>query len=233
MYRVSPLALVYPSTIEGQRRFILQLKASEPPLILKDWRVVCALAVLPDRFSHQVAVDAWGELFGGKCADDLFEFLVAEHVIIKADANDPVATRFDAWKEFGWPEAASFQEATRDYPFVKMDEIDAFEIDRARMRAYVDQALPPPIYQTVESEFTVKLPPRLAPCASANACLAEMTESEKRGLHGLGLFFDVCFGERSKESFGVQGDFLRKAIPSGGARHPTEIFFLRRLMVLR
>jgi SagB-type dehydrogenase family enzyme len=43
---------------------------------------------------------------------------------------------------------------------------------------------------------------------------------------GLSLLFDVCFGERGRMRFGKQGEFLHKSIPSGGARHPTEVFLV-------
>ena len=65
---------------------------------------------------------------------------------------------------------------------------------------------------------------KIAEGESADALLAALTPEQRRGTEGLALLLDVCFGERTRRPFAVQGDFLRKAVPSGGARHPTEAF---------
>ena len=209
----------------GKRRFIIETSSSRPPLVQKSACIAQALVALPNRFTADEACRCWDGVIDGEAQVDLFEALVEEAVIIEADNVDPVVERCDVWAAYGWGEAASFHEATRDYPFVKMDAPGAFDIDRDRMKTYVQEARPPEIYQTVEAKYSIVLPSRISPGTSANQLLAAMTRDERRGLPGLGLFFDVCFGERRKEPFDVQGEFLRKSIPSGGARHPTEIYF--------
>ncbi|MGX1166742.1 SagB-type dehydrogenase family enzyme [Bradyrhizobium sp. USDA 372] len=223
--RINPLLLIYPSTINGNRSFVIQTSASRSPLIQKSADVAWALAALPERFTVEDATQCWSEVISIDAATNLLDTLIAERVIVAEDEGDASIERSDCWISYGWNEAASFQEATRDYPFVKMNDPGAFDVDRRRMQSYVEISPPPSIYQTFDAAFSIEFPPRLEGSESANAALRKMSPSDKRGVPGLGLFFDVCFGKRSVEPFDIQGEFLRKSIPSGGARHPTEIFF--------
>ncbi|MFK0278816.1 SagB/ThcOx family dehydrogenase [Ensifer sp. NPDC090286] len=223
--RINPLLLIYPSSIDGRRNFIIETSASRSPLIQRSPDVAWALTVLPEHFTAENAVECWADVIGADAAVDLLDGLIVERVIVPENDGDPSIQRYDEWMSFGWGEAASFHEATRDYPFVKMNDPGAFDIDRRRMQSYVDSSPPPSIYQHFDASLSIELPPRLDAGASANEALDRMSLEDRRAIPGLGLFFDICYGQRSTEPFDVQGSFLRKTIPSGGARHPTEIFF--------
>ena len=67
---------------------------------------------------------------------------------------------------------------------------------------------------------------KLNPDQRVSAQIDALSAENRRSLPGLGVFFDICFGERGKFEWGVQGAFLHKSIPSGGARHPTEVFLV-------
>lgn len=226
-YRLHPGLLIYPASISGDRVLIAEVSSSEPPLILRHPRIPSALINLPEQFSVEDAHTAWNldpEL--AELASALWEVIVNEGLAIPVGSEDPLLERTTAWREFGWAEASTYQEATRDYPFLKMDEPNAFPIEEARMVDYASVLPPPCIYQTRPGLAHIELPPRMKSEESPTKRLESLSCDQRRGLEGLGFLFDFCFGERGTEPFGVQGRFLRKTIPSGGARHPTEVFYV-------
>jgi SagB-type dehydrogenase family enzyme len=89
------------------------------------------------------------------------------------------------------------------------------------MEAYREQASAPSPYQHLGHDGAIDLR-RYGD--AADTLLAQMAADERLGMPGLELLLDVCFGERGR--IGVPGDAtcLLKSIPSGGARHPTEVF---------
>lgn len=227
-YRLHPGLLIYPAPIVGKRVLIAEVSSSRPPLILRHPRISWALSVLPERFTADDALERWrADASFAEHADAFWYVVEREGIAIPADDDDddPAIMRHDAWARFGWAEASVYHEATRDYPFVKMDESDAFTTDEARMIEYVAAGRPPSIYQTRPHTSSIELRRAVEADGSPAARLASFDASQRRGLEGLGFLFDFCFGVRDVEPFNVQGDFLRKTIPSGGARHPTEVFF--------
>lgn len=226
LYCVHPLMLLYTAPVGGSRSYIVELSSSAPPLIVKHWHFAWALALLPETFTRDEAFDLWaGDSRLAGVAEDIWLLATEGEVIIRHNDQRPEIRRYKAWQEYGWSEASVYQEATRDYPFVKMDEPGAFAVDQARMERYLTRAEVPGIYQRLDSEFSIPLR-KIKEEESANELLRAMSPAARRGLDGLSLLFDVCFGERAKIDFNVQGSFLRKSIPSGGARHPTEVFFV-------
>jgi SagB-type dehydrogenase family enzyme len=225
LYRVHPLMLMYPAPIGGARKYIIELSSFDPPLIIKDWRFGWAIALLPETFTSEEALDLWArDSRTAELKDEIWKIATQSEVIIRRDESRPELQRFNAWQSYGWSEASVYQEATRDYPFVKMDEPGAFTVDEARMARYLNDSDVPSIYLSLPFEFSIPLR-KIKDEESANELLRLMSPDQRRGLDGLSLLFDVCFGERTKIEFNIQGSFLRKSIPSGGARHPTEIFF--------
>lgn len=225
LYCIHPIMLMYPAPIEGARKYIIELSSFDPPLIVKDWRFAWAIALLPGTFTAEEALGIWSrDPDTAELGEEIWSIATRSEVIIPRDESRPELVRFDAWHSYGWSEASAYQEATRDYPFVKMDEPGAFAQDKARMARYLEKAEVPSNYQTLPHEFSIHLR-KIKDGESANELLRAMRPEQRRGLDGLGLLFDVCFGERARIDFNIQGSFLRKSIPSGGARHPTEVFF--------
>ncbi|MBX9721186.1 MAG: SagB family peptide dehydrogenase, partial [Candidatus Obscuribacterales bacterium] len=99
--------------------------------------------------------------------------------------------------------------------------------DNKRMKEYEDAWPAPKVYQSFKSIESVPLQKVNEEYASY---LADRTSSDP--MKDLSLIFDFCFGERFRldhaydEQNFLQLECLRKAIPSGGGRHPTELFFV-------
>lgn len=224
VYAPHPQLLVYPMapTEDAARVLVAETDAARPPLILRDPRVPQAISLLPDSGTRAEITARWGaEPALLPIADELWHILTTEGLLVPAaETSDRAA----AWRGYDWDEAYRFHAATRDYPFLQMDEEGAFDADDARMEEYIAQSLPPALtLELTGGQGSVPLR-KILPGESADARLAALDAGQRRGVEGLSLLLDVCFGERTRRPFAVQGEFLRKAVPSGGARHPTEAF---------
>jgi SagB-type dehydrogenase family enzyme len=215
--RLHPALLVHTAWLEGRRRLIAQASATRPPLALNHPLALTALASLPGEFDRATAGEAWGAAAIPETAHDQLWAAFEDAGLF--DDEPPSGASW--WNDLGWTEAQTYHLATRDYPFVQMDRGGAVARDVERMEEYSDTAPAPSPYQRLGGDGAVELP-RFGD--SADRLLAEMPAAERLGLPGVGLLLDVCFGERAR--IGVPGGAtcLLKSIPSGGARHPTEIF---------
>ncbi|QMU71544.1 SagB/ThcOx family dehydrogenase [Streptacidiphilus sp. P02-A3a] len=235
-YAPHPELLVYPlAPTEGAARVMVAETASaRPPLVLRDPRVSLAITLLPDRGTRAEITARWAAQESLRPITDALWSALSEEGLLVPVGDVPAQAA--AWRSFDWDEAYRYHSSTRDYPFLQMDQEGAFAADDARMEEYIGRSLPPAL--TLDLPTTAQpaepaepagprpaIPLRkIAEGESADALLAALTPEQRRGTEGLALLLDVCFGERTRRPFAVQGDFLRKAVPSGGARHPTEAF---------
>ncbi|MBJ7264580.1 MAG: SagB/ThcOx family dehydrogenase [Burkholderiaceae bacterium] len=219
-FRLNANLLIYPSSIEGVRQIIAEVSALTPPLVIHQPDMLWALTVLPEIFSQTEAKKKWSERSAlAPFVLLIWENLIQAEIIIKISSSSN-------WDEYGWQEARSYHQTTRNYPFLKMDDPSSLDAEFNIMTNYVAEAPPPPIFQSISSVFQYPLPKALALDESPRQVLTAMSSYERRGLMGLGFLLDYCFGVRKVVRFEVQGDFLRKSVPSGGARHPTETFYV-------
>jgi SagB-type dehydrogenase family enzyme len=217
--RLHPALLVHTTWVAGRRRLVAQASSARPPLIVNSPLALSALGALPNQFDRAGASAAWRD---AGVPDDAHEPLWAgfEAAGLFADLprNGPAW-----WDELEWREARAYHHATRDYPFLQMDQRGAFARDAERMDDYRSESPAPSLYQHVDNDGTVELP-RLSADESPDERLARMPDDDRRGRDGIGLLLDVCFGERGQMKVAGHTRCLLKSIPSGGARHPTEVF---------
>ena len=218
MRRLHPTLLVHTTWLAGRRRLVAQAEASQPPLILNDPLALSALGALPAEFDPETARAAWRAAgIPERAHDELWAAFSTAGLFTEA-SNDGASW----WDEFEWREAHVYHEATRDYPFLQMNEPGAFAQDTRRMHEYRSEEPAPPLYQHVEGDV-VELP-RPAADESPDEWLERLTPDERHGLKGIGLLLDVCFGERGRMKVADGSSCLLKSIPSGGGRHTTEVF---------
>jgi SagB-type dehydrogenase family enzyme len=217
--RLHPALLVHTTWLGGRRRLVAQASAAQPPLILNDPRALSALGALPDQFDRDGAGVAWRAAEIPEDAhQELWEGFAAAGLFTDAPGDGT-----GWWDEFSWAEARTYHQATRDYPFIQMDRPSAFAQDARRMHEYRDEGPAPPVYQHLGGDDVLELPrPRAG--EPHDEWLQNMTTADRRGREGLGLLLDVCFGKRGQIAIADGSRCLLKSIPSGGARHPTEVF---------
>ena len=216
---------MYSKTLDHRRGFCIEVNCEDDPLVIRNSLLVELIVTLPVRFSKQNYETTSSRLgINQAVSNDLLEFLLSNNLVVSADDIISRYPNLNTWTEYSWIEAFKYHEATRDYPFIKMDEPDSFKKDRLRMEDYKKEEEVPSIYQEIPSIKKVELDK-----FDFNDSLEKKVDNlvkEKDEFGLLSLFFNFCFGERSKQQFNVQGEFLRKIIPSGGSRHPTEVFYV-------
>jgi SagB-type dehydrogenase family enzyme len=223
--RLHPALLGYPRSIGDQRHFVLEVSADDPPWVTRRPEVFYALSVLPETFTKSEALALWqAEEELAPTAVQLWESLLAAGVFVPASAaTSETLERAQSWWRYGWSEAFTYHEATRDYPFLEMTGQSAVNADRERMVEYASEA-PPPCTSLAFSPIRSVPLRKLHHGESTDALVSQLSSLDRRGLTGLAVLLDICFGERGRVSFPSQGTFFLKSIPSGGARHPAEAF---------
>jgi SagB-type dehydrogenase family enzyme len=217
VHRLHPALLVHTQWVGGRRRLAAQGWAGRPPLLLNHPLALRALSALPAEFDRDRASAAWRATGVPEDAHgQLWSAFTEAGLFTETDGD-----RW--WDEFGWGEARAYHKGTRDYPFLEYAEPGAFVADTQRMHEYRDHAPTPPVYQRLGGEDAIALP-RLGIDESPDECLERLTNDQRRSVEGVGLLFDVCFGERDRIRVADGSTCLLKSIPSGGARHPTEVF---------
>ena len=215
--RLHPTLLVHTVWLAGRRRLVAQADASQPPLVLNSPLALSALGALPPEFGQESAGAAWrASGIPDENHEELWAAFDAAGFFVEASNNGS-----SWWDEFYWREARAYHEATRDYPFLQMDQRGAFAQDTERMYEYRDEAPAPPLYQHLGGDTVVEL---ARSNGDPDAWLQRMSDGDRLGGEGIGLLLDVCFGERGRIVVADGGTCLLKSIPSGGARHPTEVF---------
>lgn len=227
-YITHPCLLICPRIIESKRSFVIELRSTEPAVIVEDPLLTWAVFCLPQRFTEAQAKEIWSQEERAKEAvDDIWEFAISEGLFLSEEAAEQISSRQGLWEQIGWRDAGIYHEGTRDYPFVAMNHKDAFLDDNARMKEYEDGWMAPAVYESFASSNHVDL-------LKVDGALEEYVcnKNNSDAFKNLSVFFDFCFGERFRldhaydEQNFLQLESLRKAIPSGGGRHPTEAFLL-------
>jgi SagB-type dehydrogenase family enzyme len=208
-FRRHPALLAAVEEIAGQRRITVSTDDGQPPLLVDDPRLLAALSVLPpDAFTQAQAFKVWADAGLGDVTEPLWTYCVtaAGLVITTAAATGP--HRHDA-----------YHQATRSYPFLDMGRAEAFDTDNALMRDYLTTDAYPPVYTDLprRQRWSLAKADQVTGSAPGGYRLAEQ----------LALLFDGTFGERRRLDASDTGTYLQvelifKAVPSGGARHPTE-----------
>lgn len=225
-YTTNPFMLICPRKIESERTFAIDLRSTEPAYIVENPLLVWALTALPEEFTRQEAVAVWSREPNAKDhVESIWDFVRGEGLVLSVESAKPLKERMQLWSKMSWDEAPVYHEGTRDYPFVDMNRKDAFISDNQRMKEYEDGGTAPNVYQSFPAIESIQL--KKVTDESAEY-LSKRTQAD--ALTDLSIIFDFCFGERFRlekaydEQNFLQLESLRKAIPSGGGRHPTEVF---------
>lgn len=224
-FRKNPCLLLYARSLDHGRYFCVETNTFNAPIVIKNSALIKLLCHLPEIFTAEVFARSLAEMgVENTNSNELLQHLQNNRLVI---ANTEVKNLFPTlvtWEKYNWNEAFIYQAATKDYPFIKMDESDAFERDMIRMKEFKREDPVPAIYQEFNAQKRVYL--KHFNFKQSLEKVAQNLKAKKDKFGMLSLFLNLCFGERKKQRFNIQGNFLRKVIPSGGSRHPTEVFYI-------
>ncbi|GAA2615229.1 SagB/ThcOx family dehydrogenase [Streptomyces roseoviolaceus] len=154
--------------------------------------------------------------------------------ILVTDKDAEQADTFAAaplWSAHGWREAFTYQVLSDSIKRVDYRKRDGAQADIATMQQYLAEGPEPYLYKPPVSAEIVALP---APSKTLNATMHEVLAdhgipekaSSPMSLQDLSTFLYYSFGQVGVKKTPALGDQLRKASPSGGARHPTEAYLM-------
>ncbi|WP_434045374.1 MULTISPECIES: SagB/ThcOx family dehydrogenase [Sorangium] len=158
---------------------------------------------------------------------------LVEKGILVTDADPQTRQASDAarerWRSRGWEDAFFYQLETNVRP--KLDYSDPGEAakDVRLMKEHVGAGAPPDNYKILPDRPLLPLGerPALAHLSLAEAFKAPVARSEPSGplsLEELSWITSLAFGQTHVRRLPVTGAHVAKTSPSGGSRHPTEVY---------
>ncbi|CAM5592840.1 hypothetical protein [Streptomyces abikoensis] len=212
LFQRHPALLAAVDGLGGRRQIAVSVWDGEPAVVVDDPRLLAAVSHLPrEVFTRAEALGLWAKAGLGDVAEPLWTYCTAEACLIVPDGDG------------GRLRHAGYHGATRKYPFLDMGRLAAFAEDAQLMRDYLASDAYPPVYTSL---------PHLARVPLSRADLA-LNRDKATVADQLAMLIDGTFGERARRGAADDGESLQlevvfKAIPSGGARHPTEaLLYLR------
>ncbi|GIW68508.1 MAG: hypothetical protein KatS3mg100_002 [Candidatus Parcubacteria bacterium] len=224
VYHLNPLLLVSLQKRKTESEWSCLATARQQPLTVKNWRMLALLGMLKERFSVTQLWRRCSSFIPDKATLVKILELLEHHDIIRREPF-PESAQGKQWKSYGWDAAFLYHFATRDSPFVDASKWDRYKKeDNERMRQYAQKTPPPPPYtQIAHTILSHPISYDLSDRVSSDETAKNLRE---RGSKREQILFSLnfCFGQKGRRLFPPQGYTLKKTIPSGGARHPTEAF---------
>lgn len=226
--RLNPSVTAVPEYGTDDRSLALQDVAEKRKFVLSDDEAFELLAMATDWTPvSELLTYATREFDASEAdAEEMIEKLVDGGFLVTSEAD---AER--AWLDEGWDDAGYYYEYIRDYPFLDYGRgREAYRDDLKLMQEYKGDESIPDNYSTFEGCETLALPEPGDEFPDFSAGLPDSGAAETpdvdRGFLSTFLYFS--FGQTGSVEFPVQGEFVRKTSPSGGARHPTEAYLVVR-----
>lgn len=141
-----------------------------------------------------------------------------------------IAGRINGWDEKGWEEPFLFHFSTNTHPKLDYTDVSGFLEDVAQMRAKVAAGHPPANHKSYENRPRLRLnrPEYLSEDTVAGACRDEVGGSDRvqrpMSTAEFSWLTYYAFGQTGTRALPVTGQHVGKTSPSGGSRHPTEVY---------
>lgn len=141
-----------------------------------------------------------------------------------------LADEMRRWRDSGWGAAAEYHFHTFGYPFERYDDSGASNEDARRMYSFADESSDTDRGKTYPDSRRVRLPrPALDQLpASARALLSHGGERHLLDADRLSRLLSWTAGKTGESRLPWPGaaPVMRRTSPSGGSRHPTEVYLL-------
>lgn len=173
----------------------------------------------------------------------LVGYFIEHGILAREGVSSRHRAKGDTWERWGWRDAFDFHAATTGLRFEKLW---GSEKGRHIFEEYMADPTfgpQPTIFKEVDSEFSVAAesspdgeihdvanggPRSLADALLANAPVRSYTRPRELTLTDLATILDHAFGTQRIMDVAVLGPHQQKSYPSGGARHPLEMYVAAR-----
>ena len=158
--------------------------------------------------------------------DSDIALLNTSRLLVEEDSREMylgIRSRF--WDTYENAESKYYHALTYNYPFLDYKQEESMDVDGFMMAIYEQEHTPPsPFKQDGEYQHVIELRrPDKNYTVNTTALFSENENILKKNctIDTLEYFFYVSFGKTNTESTHV-----RKTTPSGGGKHPTEVYLL-------
>lgn len=152
--------------------------------------------------------------------------LLEQNILIKRTSKiKKLIKQRDNFRKYNWESAFMYHVYSRDYPFLDYSKIEHSMQDISLMEEYSKKWPPPPIFKEERGKTRIKL----IDDKKMDKLKFPLVKNRKAGsldLNSISTLFYLCFGQVGSVHFKVTGKAILRTSPSGGARHPTEAYFI-------
>lgn len=226
--RANPLVRITLKLDDGPDRFVFRNHAENTAYEIPNPQAPELLAMAHDPVPRDELVSATVDRFdvAESRAASIVDRFVETGLLVDGDAAGSPPSDWDE----DWAQAWTYHATIYDYPFhLEQESEQAYQRVRKRARRIDDL---PSVYKRYDGTDTVTLVPEadLPSLGSVRDALAGRDSTRRRtadpdvDLETLSTLLFYSFGETGRIELPGVGEFLLKASPSAGARHPIEAY---------
>jgi SagB-type dehydrogenase family enzyme len=220
-FRVADSLLCYPKSHDGLRSFVIEIDGADFGYKVEDERLLWAIQQLPRHSFSEL--EAKARLSEGPLDEqelsELWSFLLEAGIVTSGSKAS------GAVHAMASSAAGAYHAYTRDYPFMQMKRSDSLWADNGIMITYAKEKIQPSLFQ--EFNYCERVPL----LSADEILLVEEGNKPASVFEKLCFSLNYCAGVRNviEDGFNKEYHFLQlptvtKVVPSGGGRHPTEVF---------
>lgn len=163
------------------------------------------------------------DLVGARELGARIDALIAENIVQAASASEAALSRYRYWTDLGWSEAHDYLLATSNYPFVDYSR-GGQEVDKSRIRGFALER-PDETRSLARKGGKVATLPTVRSALDALSSVSEGGDLNEKLLRTAAIAVLPVEWRRSRTP---GRSHMRRTSPSGGSRHPTELYLLAR-----
>jgi len=165
-------------------------------------------------------------------ANNIFNQLLGNGILVtKHSPEHKAEIKMTTWDRHNWKHAKDYFISIRDYPFLDYESNEARCIDNGLMKEYTEKVKVPPVYKEYKNAKRILLQKDIDVLDKLDLwklLLEKVFDIESSNLQlskkQISDILFYTFGRTGTVKFPLQGEFILKTSPSGGARHPIEAY---------
>ncbi|PZQ45588.1 MAG: hypothetical protein DI551_06915 [Micavibrio aeruginosavorus] len=161
-------------------------------------------------------------------ADATFQELLDSELLCAHKEQDALFNGKDGWHDKAWDHALRFHAHTNEQKKTDYSSDPKGLGDKALMQQYVEAEMQPSSYKIFENAEIISLPKTEFPQADPFGKIVEgelyKDNSAPMNIGLFSKFLELGYGETGFRKMPVTGVHVGKTVPSGGSRHPTEVY---------